>query len=224
MQAVILAAGLGTRMGDLTKNTPKPLLKNGGITLIEHKFQNLPPEVDEVVVVVGFLGEAIRKALGNERDGLPISYVEQKELRGTGHALFLCEPVLKDKFLVLMGDDLYKREDLKELVKSPLAILAWELTAEDGGARWAELVRGERDELLGILEKQPGRKGMLVNTGAYSLDRRIFDYPLQPAGNGTEELGLPQTVMFMAKSGGGEVRLVRASWWKNITEPADLEV
>jgi NDP-sugar pyrophosphorylase family protein len=223
MQAVILAAGLGTRMQNLTKNVPKALLKTGDTMLIEYKLKNLPEEVDEAVIVIGYLGDKIRAALGKEYGGRPITYVEQKELKGTGHALFLCEPVLKGKFLVLMGDDLYKKEDLEEVVKYPLAILAWRLPDGGGGTRWGEIVRGERGELLDILEKRPAREGMFVNTGAYSLDGRIFDYPLQPAGNGADELGLPQTILFMAKSGGEEVRIVEASWWKNITEPADLE-
>ncbi len=222
MTAVILAAGLGTRMGDLTQNTPKALLKSGGTPLIEHKLRNLPEAVDEVVIVIGHLGDRIRAAVSGEYQGKRIIYVEQKELKGTGDALFLCEPVLKDRFLVLMGDDLYKKEDLEEVVKYPLSILVWELPEIGGGARWAEVVCGERGELVDILEKQPARKGMLVNAGAHSLDKRIFKYPLQLAGNGTDELGLPQTIMYMAKSG-EDVRIVKAGWWKNITEPADLE-
>lgn len=211
-------------MGDLTRSTPKALLQSGGIALIEHKLRNLPEEVNEIIIVVGYLGEKIRLALGEEYEGRPITYVEQKELRGTGPALFLCEPVIKDRFLVLMGDDLYKKEDLEKVIKHPLAILVWELPEASGGARWAEVVCGEKEELVDILEKRRPRKGMLVNAGAHSLDRRIFKYPLQPAGNGTDELGLPQTIMFMARAGGEEVRIVKASWWKNITEPGDLEL
>lgn len=208
-------------MGDLTKDIPKPLLQNGDATLIEHKLKNLPPEVGEVVIVVGFLGDMIKAALGNEQDGLPISYVEQKELKGTGHAVSLCEPVLRERFLVLMGDDLYAKSDLEELSRHPLAVLAWESPGTEEGRKTGELISGPRGELLRIVEARPTKKGMLLNTGAYSLDRRFFNYPLQPAGlNG--ELGLPQTLAHMAESG-EEVRIVKARWWKNITEPGDLE-
>ena len=222
MQAVILAAGLGTRMKELTKDTPKSLLKSGGERLLDHKLKNLPAGVEEVVIVVGYLGDEIRSALGDSFSGIPIKYVVQNELKGTGHALSLCEPVIKDRFLVLMGDDLYKKEDLEKLVKFPLAISAYELVDASGGGRWAELVQGGKGELLNIAEKQIARPGMLVSTGAHSLDERFFKYPLQLAGNGTEELGLPQTIAYMAKAG-EDVRIVKASWWKNITEPEDLE-
>ena len=61
MQAVILAAGLGTRMGKLTKNTPKPMLKLDGKNLLEWKIERLPKEVDEVILVVGYKSEVIKK-------------------------------------------------------------------------------------------------------------------------------------------------------------------
>lgn len=223
MQAVILAAGLGTRMKNLTRDTPKPLLRVGEMTLIEHKLNNLPPPIEEVIVVIGYLGEKIRAALGDEYSGRRIIYVEQRELTGTGPALFICRPLLKDKFLVLMGDDLYRDEDLAELVKYPLALLAWELKTDLGDARWAELILGKDGSLRDILEKRPAHPGMLVNAGAYCLDKRIFDYPLQPAGSGSSELGLPQTIAFMARAG-ERVAVVKASWWKNITAPSDLRV
>ena len=221
MQAVILAAGLGTRMKELTKDVPKPLLRSGSETLLEQKLKNLPDAIGEVVIVVGYLGNRIREALGDSQFGRKITYVVQNELKGTGHALSLCEPVLTDRFLVLMGDDLYRKEDLTELLKHPLAVLAWNLPDDTNGRLWAELIRGEKGELLGILEKRPGRPGMLINTGAYALDRRFFDHPLEPAGNDTAEFGLPQTIVRMAKKG-EEIKIVPASWWKNVTEPGDL--
>src|SRR3989344_405602 len=107
MQAVILAAGLGTRMGALTRNTPKPLLKIQDRTLLEHNLTAMPDEIDEVVLVVGYLDDQIRNFVGKEFLGKKITYVHQEKLRGTGHALSMCKGVLQDRFLVMNGDDLY---------------------------------------------------------------------------------------------------------------------
>src|SRR3989344_8009398 len=117
MQAVILAAGLGTRMGKLTKDTPKPLLKINNETLLEHNFRAMPDEIDEVMLVIGYLGGQIRKKIGDEFEGKKIIYLEQKELKGTAHALFQCKDLLEDRFLVIHGDDLYSKTDLAELIK-----------------------------------------------------------------------------------------------------------
>src|SRR3989344_4411739 len=114
MQAVILAAGLGTRMGNLTKNTPKPLLLTGGKTILERNLEALPDEIGEVVLVVGYLGGQIREKIGQSFAGKKITYVEQKELKGTGHALMQCKDALHGSFLVFYVDDLHDRADFSE--------------------------------------------------------------------------------------------------------------
>ena len=76
MQAMILAAGLGTRMQTLTADTPKPLLKVGNTSLIEHLLQQLVAAgVTEVVINLFYLGSRIEEDLGNgSRFGLDIQY------------------------------------------------------------------------------------------------------------------------------------------------------
>src|SRR3990167_2487489 len=98
MQAIILAAGRGKRMNHLTDDLPKPLLRVGGKNLIEHKLDMLPAEIDEVVIVVGYFRGKIKDYFGNSYGGRKIKYIEQGELLGTGFALFLAKPFLKDRF------------------------------------------------------------------------------------------------------------------------------
>ena len=222
MQAVILAAGLGTRMGELTKTTPKPLLKIQDRTLLEHNLTALPDEIAEVVLVVGYLAEQIKDFIGNNFLGKKITYVHQEDLKGTGHALSLCKDLLHDRFLVLMGDDLYYKKDLEELIGHELAILVWELRADElENTRQANVKIDGQGKLLDIAERQSAKKGILVNTGAYVLDERFFDYPLLPAGNMTDELGLPQTFLQMVEDG-AKMDVVKATSWHKVTSPNDL--
>lgn len=224
MQAVILAAGLGSRMGELTKGTPKPLLKIQDRTLLEHNLTALPDKISEVILVVGYLEGQIRSFIGDKFLGKNIVYVQQKELLGTAHALSLCRDVLSGRFLVIMGDDLYYRKDLEELISRPSGVLAWEMRNDDmKDSRQAIMKTNGHGELLDIVERQPAAKGTLVNCGAYVLDLRYFGYPLTRAGNQTEEFGLPQTMMQMVK-GGAKFDVVRAQWWHKVASAEDLEL
>lgn len=98
MQAVILAAGLGKRMGTLTDSTPKVLLEVAGKTLLEHKLGILPMDIDEVILVVGHLGEMVRRHIGSQFNGRTIRYVEQPAPLGTADALWRAKHMLSGKF------------------------------------------------------------------------------------------------------------------------------
>lgn len=210
-------------MRELTAQTPKPLLKIGDKTLLDYKLTNLPKSIDEVIIVIGYLGEQIKSAFGHEYDGKKIVYVEQKELRGTGHALALCKPYLQGRFLILMGDDLYAEKDLEELLKYPLAILAWELDRDIIGEKRAEITTDNSGKVMEINEAAPARKGMLENAAAYVLDENYFSYPLRAADASSKEFGLPQTMVQMIRNG-RNVKVVKASWWKKVTSPEDLKL
>lgn len=229
MQAVILAAGLGTRMGELTKDTPKPLLKvkskDEYVTILSHNLNSLPVEIDEVILIVGYLKEQImeylKKDIGSTWHQKNIIYKEQKVPKGTADALFQAKDILKDRFLVLMGDDLYDKQDLAELVRHDLGILVWEML-EDNLESQAAIVKIEEGLLAGITERQPVRKGVLLNTGAYILNTDIFKHPLVSAGTPAAEFGLPQTMMQMTRDG-AKFDIVRARWWRKVTSPEDLK-
>src|SRR5512142_3099654 len=124
MQAVIMAAGLGTRLRPHTLAVPKPMLEVAGRPILEWSLASLPPEIDEVVMVVGYLKERIIGKFGASWEGRRVTYVEQTELRGTGDALARCRPHLSGKFLVMNVDDLYGAADVAAAVRRDLAILA----------------------------------------------------------------------------------------------------
>src|SRR5437016_4983418 len=109
MQAVILAAGHGTRMVELTQSVPKPMLTVAGKPLLEYKLDALPEKIDEVIIIVGYLGGVIQKHFGGLYDNKRILYVEQEKLDGTAGALWCAKDILHDRYLVMMGDDIYAK-------------------------------------------------------------------------------------------------------------------
>ena len=88
MKAIIPCAGEGVRMRPLTLEKPKQLLEIAGRPILVRIFENLPDEIGEVVLVVGYMGDKIRDYFGDKFLGRKIRYVEQKEKLGTADALW----------------------------------------------------------------------------------------------------------------------------------------
>jgi NDP-sugar pyrophosphorylase family protein len=225
MQAVILAAGRGTRMVELTESVPKPMLDVAGKPLLEYKLEALPDEIDEVIVIVGYLGGVIQKHFGGSFAGKRVLYIEQEELDGTAGALWKAKDILHDRFLVMMGDDIYAKEDIEESLRQENA---WTLLVQqlsemhragrielDDNANISDVVESsEEDELRQVAG--------LASTNLYVLDTRLFSQPLIPKHAGSLEMGLPQTVVAAAKNLGTPLKPVFTDKWIQITAPKDL--
>lgn len=216
MQAVILAAGRGKRMRNLTQNTPKSMLKIGGKPILEHKINSLPKKIKEIVLVVGYRGEQIISHFRRYFAGRRIIYVYQHEHNGTGGALHLARSVLKDKFLVMMGDDLYHKKDLHNLLQHDLAIMGYEVSDP---RLYGVIKTNRRGNMIDVIEKPRRTIHRLANTGAYVLDKKFFDYDLVTIGGG--EFGLPQTLARMTDN--HKIKVVKARLWQPIGCPEDLE-
>jgi UDP-N-acetylglucosamine diphosphorylase / glucose-1-phosphate thymidylyltransferase / UDP-N-acetylgalactosamine diphosphorylase / glucosamine-1-phosphate N-acetyltransferase / galactosamine-1-phosphate N-acetyltransferase len=216
MQAIILAAGRGKRMKDLTNGKPKPMLMVKGVPVLEYKIKILPKTIDEIIFVIGYCGEHIMKHFGKEFDGRRIRYVFQNRLSGTGGAIHLVKSIVEGRFLVMMGDDLYHKKDIKNMLKYELAVLAKEV---DNPTNFGVLKTNRRGYLEEIVEKPKHPKDRLVNAAMYILTKDFFNYDLVSIGNG--EYGLPQTLATMSDK--HKIKVVKASFWHPVTTPEDLE-
>lgn len=216
MQVVILAAGRGKRMQALTEDLPKPLLTVLGNNLIEHKIDVLPQEIDEVIIVTGYLGDKIKKHFGDNFKSKKIKYAEQTDLLGTMMALKQAKTLLEGRFMVMMGDDIYSKEDVASCLKHSWAVLVKKMTDKIRGARVDVDSNKHITDIVEGVELEPG---MLNNTGLYVLHTDIFKYPLVQIPSG--EFGLPQTVAKAAKD--FEISIVESKNWHQITSPEDLE-
>ena len=127
MQAVIFAAGNSTRTMPLTSDRPKPLLKVAGKTIIEHNLAELAGLVKSAIIIIGYKGDMIKDVLKTEYHGIKLSYVVQEELNGTGGALLSAKDMLDNRFLVMNGDDLFSKEDIKRCLNHETCILGKEV-------------------------------------------------------------------------------------------------
>jgi N-acetyl-alpha-D-muramate 1-phosphate uridylyltransferase len=117
MQAAIIAGGLATRLGELTQNLPKSLIKICGKPFIEYQFDFLKKAgVFDIVLCLGYLGEPIQEYCGNgNRFGVNLHYSFEKERLDTAGALKLASPLLEDPFFTLYGDS-YVSLDFQDML------------------------------------------------------------------------------------------------------------
>jgi NDP-sugar pyrophosphorylase family protein len=216
MQIVILASGRGKRMGDLTKTVPKPMLKIKGKPILEHKLDILPREIKEVIFVIGYRGEHIMNYFKNFWNGRKITYVVQSNPNGTGAAVHLVKSFVGERFMVMMGDDLYQRKDIKKMLRHELAILGNEV---ENTSLFGIIKTDTRKNMADVIEKPKKSKDNLANTGLYMLNRKFFDYDLVRITSG--EYGLPQTLASMAKD--HRIKIEKATLWHPIGNASDLQ-
>lgn len=207
MQAVILAAGKSTRTYPLTVNTPKPMLKVLDKTIMEHNLDQLVGLVDEVIVIVGFQKDMIIDRFGASYKSLKLFYAEQKQQLGTGHALQTARDFLKEKFIVLNGDDLYERIDLARMLEHDYAVLVREV---DSVAKRFGAVVVEGDKVKQLVEKPDTDISKYANVGAYVFDPDIFSIELKKTERG--EFEITDYVSALARMGKMEFEVVQGRW------------
>src|SRR4051794_10257605 len=182
MDAVILAAGLGTRLRQHTLTTPKPLLPVRGRPILDWTLAALPDAIERVVVVTHYLAEQIEGYLRGQKHFTNWATVHQTQPRGTGDAFRSCrEAVAAERVLVLNGDDLYAATDLRHLSDRPAGLLVHPV---DEPRRFG-IVFPRPDGTLERLVEKPDLGGrQLANIGAYLFPRTAFDIelPLSPRG------------------------------------------
>ncbi|UCE05924.1 MAG: NTP transferase domain-containing protein [bacterium] len=212
MQAVILVAGKSTRTYPLTLTRPKPLLPIGDKTIIEYLLEQLEGLVDEVILIVGYRKEMIQQHLGMKWKHLKIIYCEQTPQKGTGHAVLQAEPFVKDRFIVMNGDDIYDRIDIEQLLNYKYAAL---VRYEEDPSLFGVYHVDEQNRVLNLIEKPKEFVGNLTNVGCYIVDRTIFDIirntPLSERG----EIEITSSVLSLAKKEDFYVHPIKGFWLSN---------
>ena len=157
MQAVVLAAGKGTRLRPLTDDKPKVLVEVNGTPLIEDVFDNLIDSgATELIVVVGYKAEQIIDRYGDEYRDVPITYTHQREQLGLAHAILQAEPHVDGDFMLMLGDNVF-RGNLGDVAsrqkedRADAAFLVEEVPYEEA-SRYGVLDTNEYGEITEVVE------------------------------------------------------------------------
>lgn len=182
MKAVILAAGEGVRLQPITSTRPKHLIKVGGKPILEHCLDAVRTfGIEEALIVIHYMGDAIRQYFGDgEKFGLKIEYVEQKAVLGTGNAVSMVEPYVKDDFLLVYGDLLFSAETVKNVIdlhrkEKPVATMA--VVPVENPEDYGIVELEDEKHVKRIVEKPKHEEAPsnLANAGIYVFSTEIFD-------------------------------------------------
>ncbi|WP_277541247.1 bifunctional sugar-1-phosphate nucleotidylyltransferase/acetyltransferase [Haloarcula laminariae] len=164
MQAVVLAAGEGTRMRPLTENTPKPMLPVADRPLVAHTADTaIAAGAEELIFVVGYEADAVREYFGDSYGGVPVEFAVQEEQLGTADAVDAASEHLDGPFAVLNGDNLYDEASLSALFDAAPSIAAYSVPDPSNYG----VLSTDGDRVTAIIEKPADPPTQLANAGAY---------------------------------------------------------
>ncbi len=208
VQAVILAAGEGTRIRPLTQNRPKALIPIANRPILEHLVDSLLAcGIRDIIVVVGYRKEQVMRHLIHLP--VPVRVVEQKHQIGTGHALLCARGLVTDDLLVLPGDNYVDPASLKDVLKIKNSML---ITTHRHPSNFG-VVHVEDGHVLGLTEKPAHANRMTVSCGVYHLEHELL--------SGMNENMLSDIVNILI-SQGTSLAAVYAHEWQDAIYPWDL--
>lgn len=186
MDAVLLAAGLGTRLRPHTERTPKPLLLVQGRPILDWTLGALPKSVNRVIVVTHYLAEQVDGYLRKQTHFKEWVTVPQGDPQGTGDAFRKCRSQIRsDKVMVLNGDDLFGAADLAKLANCPAGVIVQEVQEpKKFGIAYLKL-DGTLEKLV---EKPDLPPPQLANTGAYVFPRSVLEIEIGRSPRGEYEI------------------------------------
>ena len=228
MNAVVLAAGQGTRLRPLTDDKPKGMVEVDGKPILTHCFDQLIElGADELYVVVGYKKQNIINYYEDEYRGVSITYTHQREQKGLAHALLTVEEHIDDDFMLMLGDNIFQA-NLSDVVnrqqedRADAAFLVEEVPWEEA-SRYGVCDTNKYGEITEVIEKPEDPPSNLVMTGFYTFTPAIFHACrlVQPSNRGEYEIS---DAIDLLLPSGRTIDAIRMDGWRNdIGYPEDRE-
>jgi NDP-sugar pyrophosphorylase family protein len=227
-KAVLLAAGKGTRMRELTNDLPKPMLAVNGRPILQHIVEGLAAAgVTRFLIVVGYRADVVREFFGDgSAFGVSVEYVTQTVQDGTGRVVELARDFAgADAFVLSYGDILVSPENYLRLVALDAAEALVSVKHNPGEiAKGGAVFVNERFELTDLREKpQPGEPtSPWYNAGLYTFRPSIFEFTARLEKSPRGEYELTDAIRELAQSG-RVVQVVELSGtWADVRDPEVL--
>jgi dTDP-glucose pyrophosphorylase len=227
-KAVLLAAGRGTRMRELTNELPKPMIEVRGKPVLQHMVEGLRAAgVRDFLIIVGYRADSVQNFFGDGfRYNIQIQYATQVVQDGTGRVVDLAPNFVGDSpFVLNYGDILVDPANYKRLVDLPRDVEAIiSVTRGEDVSKGGAAFLNDRMELVDLREKtRPAQASSpWYNAGLYAFRPSIFDFTakLKPSPRGEYEL--TDAVRALAQSGKKVKALELSGEWADVRDPEIL--
>ena len=230
MKAVLLAAGAGERLMPLTATRPKHLIKVGGKPILQFCLEAVKRAgITEAIIVTHYMGESIRSYFGDgEKLGLKLSYVEQKEILGTGNAAEVAEPYVGGDFVLVYGDLLFGLDSVKTVLsqfKKGKTSAVMGVVPVDKPESYGIIEQDSDGKVKRIVEKPAAEKAPsnLANAGVYVFSHEVFDMIKKTKASIRGEWELTDAITMLAEEGKTVLaaQLSKDDWF-DVGRPWDL--
>jgi dTDP-glucose pyrophosphorylase len=227
-KAVVLAAGRGTRMRELTADFPKPMIEVRGKPVLQHIMEGLRDAgVRRLLIVVGYHAEAVRNFFDDgSRYNVAVEYVTQTVQDGTGRVVNLARAFSGGSpFVLSYGDILISPVNYKRIVDFPNDVEAViTVTRGEDVSKGGAVFVNEQMEVVDLREKpKPGEPtSPWYNAGLYAFRPSIFEFieKLKPSPRGEYEL--TDAIRNLAHSGKIAIALELTGEWADVRDPEVL--
>src|SRR6266446_9618549 len=227
-KAVLLAAGRGKRMREMTTDLPKPMLEVRGKPVLQHIVEGLRDAgVRGFLIIVGYRADTVQNFFGDgSRYNIEIQYATQTEQDGTGRVVDLARNFADDSpFVLNYGDILVDPENYKRLLDLPHDIEAIiSVTRGEDVSKGGAAFFNQEMELVDLREKsKPGEESSpWYNAGIYAFRPSIFEFTakLKPSPRGEYEL--TDAIRDLAQSGKKVQALELTGEWADVRDPEIL--
>ena len=227
-KALLLAAGRGTRMRELTDELPKPMLQVREKPVLQHIIEGLRDAgLTDFLIIVGWHAEVVRDFFADgSRLGVRVEYATQVVQDGTGKVIELARPFVgNDPFLLSYGDILIAPENYPRIcaaLAGAEAVVSVKRNEDvtQGGAVFVN----ENFELIDLREKPKPGEGTSpwYNAGIYAFRSTIFDYIAKLERSTRGEFELTDAIRNLALAGNKVQAFELAGTWADVRDPEVL--
>ncbi len=226
-KAVLLAAGKGTRMKELTNELPKPMLEVRGKPILLHIVEGLKAAgVTDFCIIVGYRADVVREFFGDgSKFGVRVTYATQVVQDGTGRVVELAKEFTgSDAFILSYGDILINPANYARM--TDLAGAEGIVTVKHNEGEIAKggcVVVNERFELTDLIEKPVGpAPSPWYNAGVYTFCPSIFEFTARLKLSPRGEYELTDAIRDLAQSGRTVRVLELTGDWADVRDPEVL--